>query len=48
MCVVCIVSFLLPEDQGTLPSTRRAPGWTTLASTSALIDLQGLGDELKE
>ena len=45
---MCVVSFLLPEDQGTLPSARRAPGWTKLASTSALIDLQGLGDELKE
>lgn len=48
MCVVCIVSFLFPEDQDTLPSARRAPGWTKLASASALIDLRGLGDELKE
>jgi len=48
MRVVCIVSFLLPEAQGTLPSARRAPGWTKLASASAPIDLLGLGDELKE
>ena len=45
---MCIVSFLLPEPQGTLASARRAPGWTKLACASAPIDLLGLGDELKE